>query len=180
MRFATVMIPLAILVAPVGRATADPLPDPATISVPDVTPSADPRVQEEGYKFYYFHNTGVSFAEAHQDFTECRAHLAAGGGVRIPGFIAWDEAHRRQVVETTTLFPGGMAGDMLAFLILPKIERGLKSNKMRRCMGTRGYVRFAIPEAIWDTINKGDETAQVNMQAKLAVGPKPNELEVSE
>jgi hypothetical protein len=179
MRFATVMIPLAILVAFVGRATADPLPDPATISVPDVTPSADPRVQEEGYKFYYFHNTGVSFAEAHQGFTECRAHLAAGGGTVIPGFVPWDEAHRRRVLQRPPMFPG-LFSEAMAAIILPKMERGVRSNKMRRCMGTRGYARYAIPEAIWDAINKGDEQAQIAVQAKLATGAKPNIAEVGE
>ena len=32
------------------------LPDPATIKVPDVAPSNDPKVIGDGYKFYYFHN----------------------------------------------------------------------------------------------------------------------------
>lgn len=150
------------------------LPDPATVSVPDVAPSNDPKVREDGYKFYYFHNPEVSFAEAHRDFVECRAHLVVGGAAQAPGFIPWGEEHRRKVYEGTPMFPG-LFTQALAAIILPKMQRGVESNKMRRCMGTRGYVRYAIPEKTWDILNDGEEAQIILMQAKLASGPKPND-----
>jgi len=186
---------LPLLLPAVARAQAAPpapsvtpsvaLPDPATITVPDVSPSSDPKVRGEGYKFYYFNNPAVSFAEAYQDVAECRAHLVIGGAAQVPGFIPWDQAHRRKVYKgggfvvagpsMLTAVVGSMVTAGLAAIILPKMERGARSNKMRRCMGTRGYVRYAIPEAAFDTLNKGDEAQLIAMQAKLASSPKPQD-----
>lgn len=48
--------PILLLLAqplPAGTQTADPsqaLPDPATVTVPDVSPSQDPKVRSEGYR----------------------------------------------------------------------------------------------------------------------------------
>jgi hypothetical protein len=150
------------------------LPDPSTIPIPDVTPSTDPKVKEEGYKFYYFHNSNVSFSEAHQDFVECRGYLIVGGGTQVPGFIPWGEEHRRIVYKRTPMFPG-IATEVLAAIILPKLQRGAESNKMRRCMGTRGYERYAIAEKTWDALNEGEEPQMILIQAKLASGPKPQD-----
>jgi len=55
-----------------------------------------------------------------------------------------------------------------------------RSNKMRRCMGTRGYERDAIPEAAWDALNEGDEAQLILMQAKLGSAPKPRDEPVTE
>lgn len=152
------------------------LPDPATVNVPDVAPTGDPKVAEQGYKFYYFHNPGVSFAEAFRDLSECRAHLVVAGPAKVPGFVPWDEAHRR---ETRLPAPSGLVGAVLAGIIVPKLERGLRSNKMRRCMGIRGYDRYAIPESAFDLLNEGEERQLILMQAKLASGPKPRDQAVT-
>lgn len=154
-----------------------PLPDPATIEVPDVTPSSDPKVREEGYKFYYFHNSEVNFETAYQDLRECRAHLITGGAAAVPGFIPWGEAHRREIPKTTPMY--GIVGAAMAAIIVPKMIRGQQSNKMRRCMGTRGYERYAIAEVTWDKLNDGDEQQLILMQAKLASGPKPQDEAVT-
>ena len=148
------------------------------MTVPDVAKSHDPKVRNQGYKFYYFHNPAVSFAEAWQDLKECRAHLVTAGDASVPGFIPWDEAHRRETIRGTQ--PYGRVGAALAAIILPKFERGIRSNKMRRCMGTRGYARYAIPEAAWKVLNDGDEQQFVLMQAKLASGAKPQDEAVTE
>lgn len=148
------------------------LPDPSTISIPDVTPSTDPKMKEEGYKFYYFHNSNVSFAEAHKDLVECRGYLIVGGGTQVPGFIPWGEEHRRVVYQGTPMFPG-LVTAALAAIIVPKMQRGVESNKMRRCMGTRGYERYAVAEKTWDLLNEGEERQIILLQAKLASGPKP-------
>ena len=100
MRYIARLLLFAVLVpATAVAAEPTPLPDPATIAVPDVAASNDPKIYDDGYKFYYFHNPSVTFAEAVQDFSECRAHLVVGGGVEVPGFVPWDEAHRRNVYD---------------------------------------------------------------------------------
>jgi hypothetical protein len=178
---APVLIASATILPAAAQTAAVPpaLPDPATIEVPDVTPSQDPKVRKEGFKFYYFHNPSVSFAEAVVDLRECRAHLATGGPARVPGFIPWDETHRRETPGISS--PYGLIGYFIAAeILMPKIERGLRSNKMRRCMGTRGYDRYAITEKAWDVLNDGEEERLVLMQARLASGPKPQDAAVTE
>jgi hypothetical protein len=167
---------LSALLLPAAAQAQDapPLPDPATIKAPDVTLSQDANVRKDGYKFYYFHNPDVSFAEAVQDLRECRAYLSTAGLAQVPGFIPWDEAHRRRVVYGAPAF--GLVGLGLAAILVPKEIRGSRSNIMRRCMGTRGYVRYAIPEKTFDLLNDGgDEQQLILMQAKLATGPKPQD-----
>lgn len=163
---------LATLTISASASDVAPLPDPSTISIPDVTQPTDPKVREEGYKFYYFHNSKVSFAEAHQDLVECRGYLIVGGGTQVPGFIPWGEENRRVVYQGTPMFPG-LVTAALAAIILPKMQRGVESNKMRRCMGTRGYERYAIAEKTWDVLNEGEEAHIILVQAKIASGPKP-------
>lgn len=171
-------ISLALLATSSAGAVSSTLPDPSSITVPDVTPSTDPKVREEGYKFYYFHKPETSFAEAHQDFAECRAYLVVGGPANVPGFIPWGETHRRKVYERAPMFDGLVVAAMAA-IIVPKLQRGLESNKMRRCMGTRGYDRYAISETAWKALNEGDEQQILLMQAKLASGPKPSDVIVT-
>ena len=191
MRYAPILLLLAQPMPAAAQAAGVPqaLPDPATVTVPDVSPSPDPKVRSEGYKFYYFNNPAVSFAEAYRDLAECRAHLIVAGPAQVPGFIPWDEAHRRETRQGTIFLMGPSVVQMvtgvvvfsaMAAIILPKMERGARSNKMRRCMGTRGYDRYAIPEKAWDTLNDGDEQQLLLMQAKLASAPRPQDEAVTE
>jgi len=188
-------IPILLLLAqplPVAAQAVDPpqaLPDPETVKVPDVAPSQDPKVRSEGYKFYYFNNPAVSFAEAYRDLLECRGHLIVAGPAQVPGFIPWDEAHRRKTRQGSPMVAGpdmltAMVGvavfSAMAAIIMPKMERGARSNKMRRCMGTRGYERYAITEDAWNALNKGDEQQLLLMQAKLGAAPKPLDEAVTE
>lgn len=178
-----ILLGAILLVLPVQLAaqTVDPtenLPEPASISVPDVTPSHDANVRNQGYKFYYFHNSAVTFAEAYQDLKECRAHLVVGGGVPVPSFVPWDDAHgdeghARKIPVAVPMY--GVVGAAMAAIILPKMERGVAGNKVLRCMTTRGYQRYAIPQASWDILNYGDEQKLLLMQAKLASGSKPQD-----
>ena len=147
------------------------LPDPATIKVPDVAPSNDPKVIGDGYKFYYFHNPSVTFAEAYVDLRECRLHLVRAGFAKLPGFIPFVATNRNKTIHTTPNF--GLVGAGLSAIISPKLIRGVQSNTMRRCMEPRGYARYPVPEPVWQTLNEGDEQQILLMQAKLASGPTP-------
>lgn len=163
-----------------GQAAAqDALPDPATISVPDLASSTDPKVQKEGYKFFFFHNPSISFADAYADIAECRSFLARDGLATLPSFRPWVEPVKRKT-KIYGASPYGLVGAAMASIIVPKLERGQRNNKLRRCMTPRGYARYAIAEADWDRLNEGDEPAIIAMQAKLASGPKPSTAEVSE
>jgi hypothetical protein len=159
-------------------AAQETLPDPTGITLPDMSGNDDPKVMKNGYKFFYFHNSAVSFAEAHADLTECRSHLVAGAFLPMPGFVPWVETNKRKIVTGPSQF--GLVGAVISSIIAPKAERGIRNNKMRRCMGVRGYVRYAVKEASWDVLNEGEEPKLIAMQAKLATGPKPDAKEVTE
>lgn len=154
------------------------LPDPATVKTPDITPSHDPSVRSEGYKFYYFHRASVGFGQANQDLKECQVYLVPSALPLMPAFIPWDEAYRKRIPEATPMY--GLVGAGILAIIGPKFNRGIVSTKMRRCMGTRGYDRFAIPKGTWETLDKGNEEEVKLMQAKVASGPRPNDEAVVE
>jgi hypothetical protein len=171
---------IAAALLPAAQASDAPqaLPDPATVKVPDIVSATDPKVREDGYKFYYFYSPEVSFAEAYQDLLECRGYLMTGGA-QIPGFVPWEPAKTPSVAafgHTGQVLKGN--GSLLAMVIIPKAEHGIRSNKMRRCMETRGYARYAVPEATWSTLNDGDPQETLLMQAKLASGARPTDKPV--
>jgi hypothetical protein len=167
---------LAALALCAGEARAqDGLPDPEAVALPPMTFGDDPGVAENGYKFFFFHNPDIGFAEAYADVAECRSHLPTGAYLPLPGFVPWVESNQREVEPGVN--PYGVVGVVvyaaIASVIMPKMERGQRNNKMRLCMERRGYVRYAIDEAAYDALNSGEEADIVAMQAKLAVSPAP-------
>lgn len=152
------------------------LPDPATIAVPEIATS-DPKVIANGYKFFVFHNSSVTFATAYADISECRSFLPAGPGRSLPGFTPWIAAPAPEHLQTG-FGPYGLVGDAIGAIIQPKLQRGQDNTVLRRCMETRGYVRYPVSEAVWNALNDSKDPAIVAVQAKIASAPKPPQLEV--
>lgn len=166
----------AVFAAPAVAQSGPPLPDPASVQLPEIGPTT-PEVIKEGGKFFAFFNPSLTYAQAHSDVAECRSFLPTGIIRPTPSFVPWEDPSVRPAVVYA---PVGIAAGILASIIIPKMERGLRNNKMRRCMGTRGYQRYAIPEAAWKTLNEGDELQLIAMQAKLAITPGLKLHEVTE
>jgi hypothetical protein len=141
--------------------------------------TSDPDVLSQGYKFFIFHRPSVGYEEAYADIAECRSFLPAGPGRTLPGFTPWVAAPppRRPVQGAN---PYGLVGDAILAIILPKMVRGQDNTIMRRCMETRGYVRFAVAEDLLDDLNEGEESMITARLARLASGPRPTQPEVSE
>lgn len=167
---------MALLSCASGVAAQDLLLDPATVELPPMTFGNDPAVAKNGYKFFFFHNPNLDFAEAARDIAECHSHLPTSAFLSLPGFVPWTEANERETAQTAS--PYGLVGEAIRAIIAPKLERGQRNNKMRLCMERRGYVRYAIDEAAYDAIWEGEPSQIVAMQAKLATGPAPNAPEV--
>lgn len=168
---------LAALVA--APASADPglaPPDPASVQLPDLGPTT-PEVIKEGGKFFAFVNPSLTYAQAHADVAECRSFLPVGVFRPLPSFVPWEEPSNRPPIVYQ---PVGLAAGILVSIIMPKMERGQRNNKLRRCMGPRGYTRVAIPEAAWKVLNEGDEQLLIARQAKLATTPGLTLHEVTE
>jgi hypothetical protein len=173
---AALMLAVSMIGGPVMA--QDGLPDSTTIPVPEIVASADPKVQKEGDKFFFFYNPSVSFTEAHADITECRGFLPNDGLAELPSFRPWVEPVKRGVTRHTA--PYGLVGAAMAAILLPRVQRGAANNKLRRCMEPRGYIRYAIVEADWDKLNEGEEATIIAIQAKLASGPQPSVPELRE
>jgi hypothetical protein len=154
------------------------LPDPSTITVPDIAPSSDPKVAKQGHKFFYFNNPDVTFEQAYEDFTECRRHLAKGAVIATPAFVPWVEPSVRKAKGERA--NTGLVGAFVGSILINHLERGMRANKMRMCMEPRGYKRYAIKEASWQTLNEGDEAQILLMHAKIGSAPKPSSGEVAE
>lgn len=160
-----------------AQTAAAAIPDPATVTVTDFS-HVDSGTAKNGGKFFIFYSPSVTFAEAYADLAECRSFLELRAGVSLPGFIAWGEHHARKAAPDAA--PVGLANAALNSIIAPKMERGLRNNKLRRCMEPRGYVRLAVPDAAWEQLNTGEERSIIARQAKLASGSRPLLAVVSE
>ena len=106
-------------------------PDPTSVQLPDLS-STDPEVIDNGGKFFAFVNPSLTYAQAYVDIAECRSFLPTGTFRQLPSFIPWEEPSVRPPVVYN---PSGLAAGILVSIIMPKVERGQRNNKLRRCMG---------------------------------------------
>lgn len=161
---------LLFCASPVFANTADILPDPATITVPDLSGSKAPEVVKDGWKFFFFHKPGVSFANAHADFSDCYRFIAPTGyGDTIVGtFVPWREEDIRTDRDVNTGYAplGGVI--MRVFNIEGSMARGDRQMKMRRCMETRDYKRYGVARDIWEKMAAMEAGEAIAMQAKIA------------
>lgn len=170
--------PAAAQASPASPAATQSLPDPATITLPDVTPSTDEKVRKDGARYFYFHKAGVSFAEAYADIAGCYRYLFAGEVMRVPGFAPWVEPGPRRTIARTPQY--GFVGAIIGGMIAGPLLRSDRNSKLRRCLDPRGYQRFAIPKEIWKAVMDGDLRDSILRQAKLASGPTPHDTPVTE
>lgn len=155
-----------------GEAAAqDALPAPDSVTLPPMTFGTDPKVAASGYKFFFFHNPQLTYDEAAADIADCHSQLQIGAPLTLPAFVPWTEQNTRPVIRAAS--PYGLAGDAILAIIQPKLERGMRNNRMRLCMERRDYVRYAIDQAAYDAIWEGEPAQILAMQAKLATGPAP-------
>jgi len=171
---------LAALLGSPAWARRDPPgpPDPATLELPDLTPSRDPKVIEAGWKYFYFHKAGVSYAEAYEDFSECYRYLpVAGANPLLPMFAPWRESPGVEYVASSSNF--GLIGMGIAALVAGPINRRAQQAPLRRCLETRGYVRYPLTEAVWSQLVDGYSPRSIALQAKAASLPAPDSQPVT-
>jgi hypothetical protein len=149
-------------------------PDPATVELPDLTPSRDPEVIANGGKHFYFHMAGVSYAEAYEDFSECYRYLPVAGGVDVllPMFAPWGRTPGVEAIQPANNY--GLVGMGIAALFLGPIERKSRQSRLRRCLETRGYVRYPLSEKVWNELIDGYSERSIAVQAKAASMPAPD------
>ena len=108
---------LLLIAAASASAQAAAPPDPAGVTLPDLTPPADSATDADP-KYYYFRKPGVSYAEAYEDFSECYRYLPVDGTLAtLPMFAPWSEApgvERFQPVNNYGLVGMGVAAASFA------------------------------------------------------------------
>ena len=176
MKYSYAFLLAALAVVPASADSGLAPPDPASVQLPDLG-TITPEVIKEGGKFFAFVNPSLTYAQAYADVAECRSFLPTGIMRPLPSFVPWEEPSVRPPVVYR---PVGLAAGILVSIIMPKLERGQRNNKLRRCMGPRGYRRVAVPEAAWQALNEGDELQLIARQAKLATTPGLHLHEVTE
>lgn len=151
------------------------IPDENTIVVPDLSKSSDPGVVKEGWKYFVFQRHGVTFQEAHADFSDCYRFMQPVGWsmANTDHFIPWNRAPSNVSRQRAGYMPNnygvmegvilGMADDVLA--------RRAYQAKMRACMEPRGYIRYGVAQQIWTGISKLLPEQWIAVQAKIASGP---------
>lgn len=169
---AAVAASLAVSVHSPSAAQAVPaLPDPATITVPDLSGSADPAVVSNGWKYFFFRRDGVGFAEAHADFTDCFRFLGANdwSTVKLGRFVPWDSNPGKKGEYMPN--PYGLVGSLIGAMIEGTLVRRDLQAKMRRCMEPRGYTRYGVAEEIWEKVTALPRDQSIAVLAKIASGP---------
>jgi hypothetical protein len=175
---------LAALLGGVSAASAQVAspPDPATVTLPDMTPTRDPGVIRDGWKHFYFHKTGVSYAQAYGDLAECYRFIPGAGvmGASMPAFRPWTMPLVARRAEPSSPMTGqyGVVGTLVTGAIMAVVtgtlDRRDRQSRMRRCMEPRGYVRYPLREDVWQQLIDDYSPATIAMQAKAASGPAPD------
>lgn len=171
---------LAVVLGGVAPASAQSSarPDPATVTLPDMTPPREASAIEDGAKHYYFHKRGVSYEEAYDDFTECYRYLpVAGANPNLPMFAPWSETPGVERIQPVNNY--GLVGMGIAALFLGPLERRLRQAPVRRCLETRGYLRYPLPEKAWRQLIDDYSERSIAMQAKAASLPAPDSAPVT-
>jgi len=163
----------ALLAATSAEAQDAPPPDPATVQLPDMTPTRDPRVISDGWRHFYFHKPGVTYEEAYRDFSDCYRFLPVPGtSGEFPGFIPWRE--RPGMVSVQRVNAYGLIGLAIGSLVAGPIDRRDRQMRMRRCLEPRGYVRYPIADEVWRRLVDDYSPRSIALQALAASGPAPD------
>jgi len=126
-----------------------------------------------GGKHYYFHKSGVSYAEAYEDFSECYRYLPTPyADPNLPMFAPWSEKPGVERFQPANNY--GLVGMGIAALFLGPIERRARQAPVRRCLETRGYVRYPVAEGVWRQLVDGYSERSIAVQAKAASMPTPD------
>jgi hypothetical protein len=184
--------------APAPPVAAAPAPAQQTASAAIAAPSAegleppkldftpDAKTAEDYDKYFYFHRTNTTFAEAYADIRECDA-LASGSNIYLG-----DDAFTQSYTSNYLIPQYGMAGALggaLASVMADAIfgsaaRRKERRIKVRNCMGFKGYARYGIAKDLWVKFNfsegngrKKEETRDraFKLQALAASGPQPKQ-----
>jgi hypothetical protein len=142
------------------------------IVVPDLSSSGSPQVVSNGWKYFFFRSPDATYEMAHFDISECYRFLTPTGwaNVGLRRFVPWQSlAGTQTIIQIPS--PYGLVGDLIGGAVEGTLLRRDRQSKMRRCMETRGYIRYGVAEEIWENVIKLPAEKSIAIQAKIASGP---------
>jgi hypothetical protein len=170
-----------------------PAVDPSAVPMPDInfTPTPD---DEKGFdKYFFFHREQTDFATAYADIRECDQYTRGRPLTAPYNPNSVVSAMQNQMVSQYGLAgaAGGAVGGIIGGIIAAEMAAA-EMRKMRRktlltCMGFKQYRTFGLSKDKWQLFNfaeggapKQEDQRQyfLQMQAKVASGPKPTAGEV--
>jgi hypothetical protein len=181
MRSIRSLISLSLLLAGAPLAAQEasgadrPVPDPATVTVPEIIGGRDENVVKDGWKYFYFWRADTSFEQAYADFSDCYRFLpVAGGDIMLPAFVTWEDAKVKPIARFYYNPQYGIVGALIGSMLAGPTERRASQSRMRRCLEPRGYQRFPVAKETWDQIIDGYSLSSIAVSAKLASGSHPD------
>lgn len=169
--------------APVpANETIATIPDPASVTVPAITGSRDPKVIKNGAKYYYFWRAETSYEEAYADLADCYRFLpmAEGNAALLPMFIAWRGTAEERDETSPATQNYGLVGALIGALIGGSGVQRATQLRLHRCLEPLGYQRFPVPKETWQAINDNFSPASIAVQAKIISSPRPDADPVGE
>lgn len=154
------------------------MPDPATITVPDLA-FKPTRGDIRNYdSYFYFNKPGVGYEKAFADIMECRSYSQVFSFMPpTPDFVPLgSEPYAADMSDkyANAALGFGLIGVGVLGFAMDILSDYDKNSNMRRCMGYKGYKRYGTAYAVWRQIDKGkDEAPKIARLALIASGPSP-------
>lgn len=144
-------------------------PDPASLTVPDVTFTPTKSDLRRFDEYYYFNKPGIDYARAFADLDQCRGYAQAA---KFVSFTPMMVPLGADAIRTPEFKPGMQPGLLVAFLIADA-ESDYGRVMARRCMHFKGYARYGLTRALSKQMDQGSDAEKLGRQALLASGPQP-------
>lgn len=180
----------AMMIAPAAQAqTMGALPNQRQFTEAEIAAVAMPSLAFDAAgvdpadfeKYFIFHRSGTSFAEAYSDITECDA-LASGISI-YRGVDAGQMASQMMQYGVLAGAIGGAIANVMVDAIFGSAERRkARRVNLRNCMYYKGYDRYGLAKEPWQEFNFEEGLSKAEpkvraekllMQARVASGPVP-------
>lgn len=129
----------------------------AVLCSPTIAPAKD-KDDDDTTKFFMFYGDGQPADVIRNDLTYCMA-LAGRAGPAPRG------------TRYAVAMGGGLLAGIADAIAMSVEQRRRRDSSMRNCMALHGYSRYALPEAQWNTVMRGDNA--VDRMIAFMTGPVP-------
>ena len=123
-----------------------------------VVATAKDKDDDDSTKFFMFYGEGQPAEAVRNDLNYCIA-LAGRAGPAPRG------------TRYAVVMGGGLLGGIMDAIAMSVEQRRRRDSSMRTCMALHGYSRYALAEAQWNTMMRGD--GAVDRMVTFMTGPVP-------